>query len=241
MVAVWLGAPLAGVSVGGEGEGEDGDGSASFTGKALTDGTSCSDEIIGCAESSIGYAGLREPGVCDDSGANLRCQRVQTASTADFRPRIIRRRQFRSLGHGNHCRLQRQRRRRQRPLRSTSRIAPRQTVGDALSISTREPRRLSRAPRAGHRRRLERSRARRNGARRLRDADRSSGARFLSADFWYRHMDVHLHRREDPATRLMKLMRPLRQRYACLILDCAPGMSLVSENVMHAADASWFR
>src|SRR4029077_12126177 len=30
---------------------------------------------------------------------------------------------------------------------------------------------------------------------------------------------------------------PLKQRYACLILDCAPGMSLVSENVMHAADA----
>jgi cellulose biosynthesis protein BcsQ len=32
-------------------------------------------------------------------------------------------------------------------------------------------------------------------------------------------------------------MRPLQQRYACLMLDCAPGMSLVSENVMHAADA----
>jgi cellulose biosynthesis protein BcsQ len=50
-------------------------------------------------------------------------------------------------------------------------------------------------------------------------------------------MDVHLHRHKNPATRLMKLMRPLRQHYACLILDCAPGMSLVSENVMHAADA----
>ena len=36
---------------------------------------------------------------------------------------------------------------------------------------------------------------------------------------------------------LMKLMRPLKRKYACLILDCAPGMSLVSENVMHAADA----
>jgi chromosome partitioning protein len=32
-------------------------------------------------------------------------------------------------------------------------------------------------------------------------------------------------------------MRPLQDRYACLFLDCAPGMSLVSENVMHAADA----
>jgi cellulose biosynthesis protein BcsQ len=59
----------------------------------------------------------------------------------------------------------------------------------------------------------------------------------LPADFSYRRMDVHLHQRKNPATRLLKLMRPLKQRHACLILDCAPGMSLVSENVMHAADA----
>jgi chromosome partitioning protein len=58
----------------------------------------------------------------------------------------------------------------------------------------------------------------------------------LPADFSYRRMDVHLHQRKNPATRLLKLMRPLQERYACLILDCAPGMSLVSENVMHAAD-----
>jgi cellulose biosynthesis protein BcsQ len=59
----------------------------------------------------------------------------------------------------------------------------------------------------------------------------------LPADFSYRRMDVHLHQRKNPATRLLKLMRPLQERYACLLLDCAPGMSLVSENVMHAADA----
>jgi len=63
------------------------------------------------------------------------------------------------------------------------------------------------------------------------------GLDLLPADFSYRRMDVHLHRRKNPATRLMKLMRPLKQHYASLILDCAPGMSLVSENVMHAADA----
>lgn len=63
------------------------------------------------------------------------------------------------------------------------------------------------------------------------------GLDLLPADFSYRRMDVHLHQRKNPATRLMKLMRPLKQNYACLILDCAPGMSLVSENVMHAADA----
>ena len=63
------------------------------------------------------------------------------------------------------------------------------------------------------------------------------GLDLLPADFSYRRMDVHLHQRKNPATRLMKLMRPLKRKYACLILDCAPGMSLVSENVMHAADA----
>ena len=63
------------------------------------------------------------------------------------------------------------------------------------------------------------------------------GLDLLPADFSYRRMDQHLHRRKHPATRLMKLLRPLQERYACLILDCAPGISLVSENVMHAADA----
>ena len=59
----------------------------------------------------------------------------------------------------------------------------------------------------------------------------------LPADFSYRRMDVHLHKHKNPATRLLKLMRPLARRYACLMLDCAPGMSLVSENVLHASDA----
>ncbi len=59
----------------------------------------------------------------------------------------------------------------------------------------------------------------------------------IPADFSYRRMDVHLDKRQDATTLLLKLMRPLQARYACLVLDCPPGMSLVSENVMHAADA----
>jgi cellulose biosynthesis protein BcsQ len=59
----------------------------------------------------------------------------------------------------------------------------------------------------------------------------------LPSDFSYRRMDLHLHRRKNPATRLLKLMRPLQERYAALVLDCPPGVSLVSENVLHAADA----
>jgi cellulose biosynthesis protein BcsQ len=59
----------------------------------------------------------------------------------------------------------------------------------------------------------------------------------IPADFSYRRMDVHLDKRQDATTLLLKLMRPLQAKYACLILDCPPAMSLVSENVMHAADA----
>ena len=59
----------------------------------------------------------------------------------------------------------------------------------------------------------------------------------IPADFSYRRMDLHLDKRQDATTLLLKLMRPLQARYASLILDCPPAMSLVSENVMHAADA----
>jgi chromosome partitioning protein len=59
----------------------------------------------------------------------------------------------------------------------------------------------------------------------------------IPADFSYRRMDLHLDKRHDATALLLKLMRPLQERYACLILDCPAGMSLVSENVMHAADA----
>ena len=59
----------------------------------------------------------------------------------------------------------------------------------------------------------------------------------VPADFSYRRLDVLLDKRQDAATLLLKLMRPLQAKYASLILDCPPGMSLVSENVMHAADA----
>jgi cellulose biosynthesis protein BcsQ len=74
----------------------------------------------------------------------------------------------------------------------------------------------------------------------LRDVVAATGHERLDlipADFSYRRMDVHLDKRHDATTLLLKLMRPLQERYACLILDCPPGLSLVSENVMHAADA----
>jgi chromosome partitioning protein len=59
----------------------------------------------------------------------------------------------------------------------------------------------------------------------------------LPADFSYRNFDVHLSERKRPTERLLKMSRPLREAYSALFLDCAPGISLLSENVLRAADA----
>jgi cellulose biosynthesis protein BcsQ len=59
----------------------------------------------------------------------------------------------------------------------------------------------------------------------------------LPADFSYRNFDVHLSERKHPTARLLKMSRSLRDSYAVLFLDCPPGISLLSENVLRAADA----
>jgi len=59
----------------------------------------------------------------------------------------------------------------------------------------------------------------------------------LPADFSYRNFDMHLAERKKPTERLLKMSRSLRDVYAVLFLDCAPGISLLSENVLRAADA----
>jgi cellulose biosynthesis protein BcsQ len=59
----------------------------------------------------------------------------------------------------------------------------------------------------------------------------------LPADFSYRHMDLELDRVKKPTHRLAKIATPLVDEYDYLFLDCAPGMSLVSENVLEAVDA----
>jgi cellulose biosynthesis protein BcsQ len=63
------------------------------------------------------------------------------------------------------------------------------------------------------------------------------GLDVLPADFSYRNFDVHLSERRRPTERLLKMSRSLREIYAALFLDCAPGISLLSENVLRAADA----
>jgi chromosome partitioning protein len=59
----------------------------------------------------------------------------------------------------------------------------------------------------------------------------------LPADFSYRNFAVHLAARRHPTERLLKMSRPLRQIYDALFMDCPAGISLLSENVLRAADA----
>jgi chromosome partitioning protein len=58
----------------------------------------------------------------------------------------------------------------------------------------------------------------------------------LPADFSYRNFDVHLSERRRPAERLLRMSRPLGEQYSVLLLDCPPGISLLSESVLRAAD-----
>lgn len=59
----------------------------------------------------------------------------------------------------------------------------------------------------------------------------------LPADMSNRNFDVHLSARKRPTERLLKMSRSLGDTYAVLFLDCPPGISLLSENVLRAADA----
>ncbi len=59
----------------------------------------------------------------------------------------------------------------------------------------------------------------------------------LPADFSYRNFDLHLSERKHPTERLLRMSRSLQELYAALWLDCPPGISLLSENVLRAADA----
>ena len=58
----------------------------------------------------------------------------------------------------------------------------------------------------------------------------------LPADFTYRSMDLALDGAKKPTQRIAKLLAPLGGVYDTVFLDCPPGMSLVSENVLNAAD-----
>jgi len=67
----------------------------------------------------------------------------------------------------------------------------------------------------------------------------------IPADFTYRNMDLLLDVGDatldavpggKPARKISKLLAPLAAEYDAIFLDCPPSVSLVSENVLHAAD-----
>jgi cellulose biosynthesis protein BcsQ len=58
----------------------------------------------------------------------------------------------------------------------------------------------------------------------------------LPADFTFRNLDLLLDSTKKPTQRLARLLRPLGAFYDLVFLDCPPGISLLSESVLHAAD-----
>jgi chromosome partitioning protein len=83
------------------------------------------------------------------------------------------------------------------------------------------------------------------GTKALEDAIKGTdfdGLDLLPADFTYRNMDLLLDTAgktgagADPTRKLGRLLKPLAAEYDHVFLDCPPSISLVSENVMHAAD-----
>ncbi len=62
------------------------------------------------------------------------------------------------------------------------------------------------------------------------------GLDLLPADFSYRNMDLELDDTKRRIRRLRQLIERVRDDYDVVVLDCPPSASLVSENVMNAAD-----
>ncbi|QTE28176.1 ParA family protein [Pengzhenrongella sicca] len=58
----------------------------------------------------------------------------------------------------------------------------------------------------------------------------------LPADFSYRNMDLELDDAKRRTRRLGQLLDGVADEYDVVFLDCPPSISLMSENVLHAAD-----
>jgi cellulose biosynthesis protein BcsQ len=77
------------------------------------------------------------------------------------------------------------------------------------------------------------------GRRELMDAVKASdfdNLDLLPADFSYRRLDLWLDAEKRPTRRLGQLLGDMTRDYDLVVLDCAPSVSLVSENIVRAAD-----
>ena len=63
-----------------------------------------------------------------------------------------------------------------------------------------------------------------------------AGLDVIPADVSLRDMVLALNDLGDPPARLRRLLRPLREHYDLVFIDCAPGVSLVSDSVMRTSD-----
>jgi len=59
----------------------------------------------------------------------------------------------------------------------------------------------------------------------------------IPADFSYRNLDLALDDQDKPRRWLGKLLHRLEDDYDFILLDCPPSISMLSENVLQAADA----
>ena len=62
------------------------------------------------------------------------------------------------------------------------------------------------------------------------------GLDVIPADFSLRNLVLALNDLDNPLARLRRLLRPMRDDYDLIFVDCAPGVSLVSDAVMRASD-----
>jgi cellulose biosynthesis protein BcsQ len=58
----------------------------------------------------------------------------------------------------------------------------------------------------------------------------------LPADFSFRNFDITLNDMKKSKKRLKRVLEPMTDEYKHLFLDCPPNITLLSENIFHAAD-----
>ena len=58
----------------------------------------------------------------------------------------------------------------------------------------------------------------------------------LPADISYRNMDHYLEKEDKPTHGLHRILRPLKNRYDHIFLDCPPGLTTITENVFKISD-----
>jgi cellulose biosynthesis protein BcsQ len=62
------------------------------------------------------------------------------------------------------------------------------------------------------------------------------GFDLLPGDFSYRKLDLVLSQKEDAFKRIQRILKSLNRDYDSVIIDCAPGLSIVSEALLHGVD-----